>query len=320
MNVLITGATGFIGRHLAASLSKVYPVRCLVRKTSDIKKLTDLNVDLVCGDLLEKNSLAPALDEVDLVFHLAAEVYSKKGVDYYNANVMGTKNLLEISKGKNIKKVIYLSSVAVYKPVKERKLLTEESECGPITVYGKSKLAAETLVKQSNIPFVIVRAPVIYGPHQPPPINRFFLSALKRKKVYILGDGHNLRSICFVENLTDGLALLINKPETDGKTYLLSDETPYTFNQITLTISKMSDLNIKIVYLPRILAGISWQIYKLMGNFFDLHFVGLYGIKTMQMHLGCDTTKATNEIAYRPSISLEAGIKRTVEWIEKCSR
>jgi len=319
MNVLITGATGFIGKHLAASLSKTYPVRCLVRKTSDIKELRNLNVDLIYGDLLDKNSLAPALDGIDLIFHLAGEVYSKKGADYYNTNILGTKNLLEVSKGKNLKKIVYLSSVAVYKPVKEKKLLTEESECGPITVYGKSKFAAETMVKQSNIPFVIVRAPVIYGPYQPPIINNFFLNALKRKKVYIVGDGHNLRSICFVKNLTDGLSQLINKSDTEGKTYLLSDDTAYTFNEITATISKVSDLNIRIVYLPSMLAGISWQIYRLMGNFFNLYFVGLYGIKTMQLHLGCDITKAAKEMAYKPSISLEAGIKHTVEWIENGS-
>lgn len=319
MNVLITGATGFIGKHLAASLSKTYSVRCLVRKTSDIKVLRDLNVDLIYGDLVDKNSLVPALDGIDLIFHLAAEVYSKKRADYYNTNILGTKNLLEVSKGKNLKKIIYLSSVAVYKPVKEKKLLTEESECGPITVYGKSKFAAETMVKQSNIPFVIVRAPVIYGPYQPPIINKFFLNALKRKKVYIVGDGHNLRSICFVKNLTDGLSQLINKSDTEGKTYLLSDDTAYTFNEITATISKVSDLNIRIVYLPSVIAGISWQIYRLMGNFFNLYFVGLYGIKTMQLHLGCDITKAAKEMAYKPSISLEAGIKHTVEWIENCS-
>ena len=71
MNILITGATGFIGRHLTAALSKTYSVRCLVRKSSDIKELTDLNVDLAYGDLLAKGSLPSALDKIDLVYHLA---------------------------------------------------------------------------------------------------------------------------------------------------------------------------------------------------------------------------------------------------------
>ena len=74
MNILITGATGFIGRHLAGALSKTFSVRCLVRKNSDITPLRDLNIDLVYGDLLDKDSIFPALDGIGLVYHLAGEV------------------------------------------------------------------------------------------------------------------------------------------------------------------------------------------------------------------------------------------------------
>jgi nucleoside-diphosphate-sugar epimerase len=318
MNILITGATGFIGRHLAAALSKTYSVRCLVRKTSDITPLKDLNVDITYGDLLVKDSLAPALDGIDLVYHLAGEVYAKRGADYYNGNILGTNNLLEICKGKNLKKIIYLSSIAVYKPVMDKTLLTEDSEYGPITLYGKTKLAAEKLVRGSDIPFVIIRAPVVYGPHQPPIINKFFLGAVRRKRVYIIGDGENFRSLCFVKNLIDGLLLLIDESEAKGKTYVLSDDTPYTFNQVTEAISKAIDLEIRSVHLPGILGNISWQLYNLMGNLFGLYFVELYGIKTMQLHLGCDITKATEEMGYNPSVSLKAGIGNTVEWIRNC--
>ena len=318
MNILITGATGFIGRHLASALSKTYSVRCLVRKSSDITPLRDLNVDITYGDLLVKDSLLPVLDGIDLVYHLAGEVYSKRGADYYNGNVLGTNNLLEICKGRNLKKIIYLSSIAVYKPVMDKTLLTEDSECGPITLYGKTKLDAEKLVRGSDIPFVIIRAPVVYGPYQPPIINKFFLNAVRKKKVYIIGDGENFRSLCFVKNLIDGLLLLINESEAKGKTYVLSDDTPYTFNQVTTVISKVIDLKIRSVYLPGILGNISWQLYKLMGNLFGLYFVELYGIKTMQLHLGCDIAKATKEMGYKPSVSLEAGIENTVKWVRNC--
>ena len=316
MNILITGATGFIGSHLTAALSKIYSVRCLVRKSSDIKELNDLNVDLAYGDLLDRDSLGPALDGIDLVYHLAGEVYSRKGADYRNVNVLGTKNLLEISKGKNLKKIIYISSLAVYKPVKGKELLTEESECGPFSLYGKSKLAAETMIKRSDIPFIIIRAPVVYGPSQPPIINKLFLDALKKKRILVIGGGENLRSICFVKNLTDGLSLLANESEIEGKTYVLSDDGPYTFNQIAITISKMFEDKIRIVHLPSTFAGISWQIHKLLGNLFDLYFVELYASKMMQLNLGCDITKAAKELSYRPSISLEIGIKNTLEWVE----
>ena len=315
MNVLITGATGFIGRYLTAALSKTYSVRCLVRKASDIKELRDLNVNIVYGDLLDKGSLGPALDGIDLVYHLAGEVYSRKKKDYYKGNVLATNNLLEACKEKDTKRIIFLSSTGVYKPVTTKTLLTEESECEPITFYGKTKLDAEELVKRYNIPWVIVRAPVVYGPSQPPVLNKFFLDVLKKKKTYVIGDGNNLRSLCFVDNLVEGLVLLANKADVDGKTYILSDNSPYTFNEIIKTGSEVIQQKVDLIHFPNFLGDISWKIYRLMDSIFDLCFVELYAIKKMQLQEGCDITKAQKEIGYGPIITLEAGIESTIDWI-----
>ncbi len=319
MNILITGATGFIGRHLTDALSKTQSVRCLVRKTSDTSVLRNSNIEIAYGDLLIKDSLGPALDGIDLVYHLAGEVYSKRKSDYYKGNILATQNLLETFKKTGVRRIIYLSSVAVNKPLMMAGLLTEESECAPITLYGKTKLEAERLIKESNIPFVIARAPVVYGPYQPPVINKFFLDAVKKKKIYLIGDGENLRSLCFASNLTDGLILLAHSSNAEGKTFILSDEQPYTFNQIIQTISKVICQQIRTIYLPNILGDISWHLYNLLGNLFNIYFVELYGIKTMQLHLGCDIAKAKKEISYKSLVSLEAGIKKTVEWIENSS-
>ena len=315
MNILITGATGFIGRHLAAALSKTYSVRCLVRKSSDITPLKHLNVDITNGDLLVKHSLGPALDGIDLVYHLAGEVYSRKKSDYYKGNVLATHNLLEACKEKGTKRIIFLSSIGVYKPATKETLLTEESECRPLTIYGKTKLDAERLIKEYNIPWVIVRAPIIYGPYQPPVLNRFFLDAFKKRKVYIVGKGDNPRSLCFIDNLVDGLMLLANRQDKNRKTYILSDNAPYTSDEIITTISEVIGHKIEVVHLPNILGNISWQIYKLMGKLFSLYFIELYAIRTMQLHWECDITKAKKEIGYTPNLTLEMGIKCAMNWI-----
>ena len=316
MNILITGATGFIGRHLASRLAKgSHSVRCLVRANSDISCLRNLNVDLSYGDLLSKDSLGVALDKVDLIYHLAGEVYSRKKDDYYKGNILATQNLLEACKEGSSKRIIFLSSVGVYKPVATETLLTEESECKPITFYGKSKLDAEELIKKYNGPWVIVRAPIIYGPHQPAVLNRFFLDAVNKRKVYIVGKGDNLRSLCYIENLVEGLVLLAKKTEVKGETYILSDNSPYTFNEVVRTITKLIGKEIKVVHLPNILGNISWQIYNVMGKLFNLYFVELYVLKTMQLHWECGITKAKKEIGYNPKITLEVGVERTIDWI-----
>jgi nucleoside-diphosphate-sugar epimerase len=316
MNILITGATGFIGRHLAGALSKSYAVRCLVRKTSDVTTLRDSNVDIAYGDLLIKESLGPVLDRIDLVYHLAGEVYSRHKQDYYKGNVLATHNLLEACEGKGTKKVIFLSSISVYKPATKGTLLTEESECEPMTIYGKTKLEAEGLFERCNIPWVIVRAPIIYGPHQPPVLNRLFLDAINKRKIYTVGKEDNPRSLSFIGNLVDGLMLLANKPDTNGKIYILSDHAPYAFDEIITTISAVMGQKIKVVRLPSILGNISWQISNLMGNLFNLYFVELYAMKTMQLHWECDITKAKKEIRYSPNVTLEMGMKITIDWIK----
>ena len=316
MNILITGATGFIGRHLTGALSKTHSIRCLVRKTSDISGLRNFTVEMAYGDLLLKDSLEPALDGIDLIYHLAGEVYSRHKSDYYKGNVLATRNLLEACKEKGLKRIIFLSSIGVYKPVTTKTLLTEESECEPITFYGKTKLHAEQLIKRHNVPWVIVRAPVVYGPSQPPVLNKFFLDVLKKKKTYIIGDGNNLRSLCFVDNLVEGLILLANKADADGKTYILSDISPYTFNEIIKIGSKVIQQKVNLVHFPNFLGDISWKIYRLMDNIFDLCFVELYAIKKMQLQEGCDITKAQKEIGYSPIITLEAGIESTIDWIK----
>lgn len=315
MNILVTGATGFIGRHLTAALSKTQSVRCLVRKRSDIKGLKDLSVDLFYGDLLDKDSLGPALDGIDLVYHLAGEVYSRRKQDYYKGNVLATHNLLEVCKKKGTKRIIFLSSISVYKPATKGTLLSEESECEPITIYGKTKLEAEGLIKECNIPWVIVRAPIIYGPHQPPVMNRLFLDAFNKRKIYTVGKEGNPRSLCFIGNLVDGLMLLANKPDTNGKIYVFSDHAPYAFDEIVTTISAVIGQKIRVVHLPNILGNISWQINNLMGKLFNLYFIELYAMKTMQLHWECNITKAKKEIRYSPNVTLEMGMKITMDWI-----
>ncbi len=317
MNILVTGATGFIGRRLVGVLSQCGgSIRCLVRKSSNVDNLRNAKVDIYYGDLLIKESIYQALERIDLVFHLAGEVYSKKKNDYYEGNISSTRNLLAACKAKGTKRFIYMSSVGVYTPTKDRILLTERSDCTPITFYGKTKLDAEELVKKSNIPSIIVRAPVVYGPMQPPVLNKFFSDALYKKKTYIIGDGNNLRSLCFVDNLAEGLKLLAGKPHLDGNTYVLSDNSPYTFNDIIAATSKAIESEIRVVRLPNLVGNISWSIYNFMSDLFNLCFVELYAVRTMQLNLGCDITKARKEIGYNPQITLEGGIRRTIEWIK----
>ncbi len=316
MEILVTGATGFIGRHLVGALSKTYSVRCLVRKSSDITPLKDLNVDIVYGDLLSKDSLGPALDGIDLVYHLGGEVYSRKKSDYYKGNVSATQNLLEACKQKGTKRIVFLSSTGVYKPSTTKTLVAEEFECGPTSVYGETKLEAEKLIKAYDIPWVIVRASLIYGPYQKSMLNQFLCHAVKKGKVYLLGNGENLRSLCFIDDLIEGLILLVDKPELSRKTYILSDKSAHTYNEVIEIASTVIQKQLSVVRLPIFLGDLAIKVNSLLGNLFGLCLEELYAIHKTQLHEAYDITKAKEEIGYNPKIALETGIKRTMDWMK----
>jgi len=317
MKILITGATGFIGRHLANALSKSeHSVRCLARKTSNLDFLRNINVEIYDGDLLDRDSIGQALRKVDVIYHLAGQVHSWHKNDYYEGNISTTRNLLDCCREQGLKKIIFLSSVGVYRPVATKVLLTEDSDCEPITFYGRTKLDAEELIKKYNIPWVIVRAPVVYGPYQPPVLNRFFLDVFNRRKIYIVGSGDNLRSLCFIDNLIEGLILLSSK-QVGGRTYILSDGKPYTLNEIIEVGSKVIHQRVEVVHLPIFLGNIAWKVYRLMDTIFGLCPEELYAIKKMQLNEGCDITKAKKEVEYNPMITLEMGIERTINWIKE---
>ena len=170
MKVLVTGATGFIGRHLVKALcNEGYAVRCLVRKSSKIEELEKLNVEMSFGDLFDLSSLEKAIKGVSIIFHTAGEVYSSNPADHDEVNVRGTKNLLDASINKQIDRIVYFSSIAATGPmVDEKILLNENAPYNPINVYGVSKHKAEVMALKSykdyKIPVVILRLPIVYGP------------------------------------------------------------------------------------------------------------------------------------------------------------
>jgi len=322
LKTLVTGATGFIGTHLVKALvEKGRDVRCLVRKTSNTTYLKKLGVELVYGDLLDRESLIDALKDIDIIHHLASEVYSKKASDFYRINVVGTKNLLEACTNKSIKKFIYLSSIAVNGvPNGKRILINEKSPCYPFTPYGKSKLVAENLIlshfHNGGISVAIIRAPVVYGPGQPYILTKIFRNISKGKTTYVIGNGNNLRSLCYVDNLIQGMLLAECNTNSSNPVYVISDKKVYTFNEILEAIAEAAKVNIQKFYLPSFIADFGKYIFNILIKVFKVYSLDLYSILTMNIDLGCDISKSEKELGYKPLINLEEGMKRTFNWYQ----
>lgn len=152
MNLLITGATGFLGANLIPKLGFCDKVICLVRETSNISSLKHKNVEFIYGNVTDRQSLDKAMKGMDVVVHMAAVIFAKTPEEQRRVNVEGTKNVIELCKKNKMKKLVYTSSVAVLYG-------KDRSNYG----YSSTKKEAEDLVLKAHFNSVILRPSLIYG-------------------------------------------------------------------------------------------------------------------------------------------------------------
>jgi len=329
MKTLITGATGFIGRRLLKKLlAEDRDICCLIRNSSNISDLESKGIGFMYGDIKNFSSIQKALNDVDVIYHLAADANPSNYRPYedYEINVIGTENILKAAMDKNsIKKIVFMSSIAATGPSRDGNLLDENSKMEPITNYGISKVNAENIAneyyRKYNIPIVIIRPPMVYGIGDKDWIGFFQMiknAGENDRKLFVPGHHKNLFDFCYVDNLVEGIVLAEKSNETIGKTYFLTDRKTYTIEEILIAVSKAYGVNVpKKFYSEKFMIGLA-KILDKLGKIF--HFDGPISerdIKWMTTNYWiCNSKKAEEEFGYNPSISLEEGIKRTVNWYQ----
>jgi len=319
---LVTGANGFVGSHLVGELlDKGYQVRCLVRKTSNLKWLSGLEVEYAYADIAEKNSLKDVVKDVDLVFHVAGLTKAKDREAYFKANAEGTKNLVEICLEENpgVQRFVYVSSQAAVGPGEDKQPLNETVLCRPITHYGESKLEGERIVLQyaTQLPVTVIRPPAVYGPKDSDMLG-FFKVANKGFQISF-GRGESFLSLCYVKDLINGIILAAENHKSIGKTYFIADDKIYSwreaFNIIANVLSKRT-IPLKIPKsLVIFLAFLSENFLKLLGK--TAVFNTQKAKEITQRYWGLDVSKAKAELGFLPKYDLERGAKETVRWYKE---
>ena len=324
VKTFVTGGTGFIGRHLVERLvTEGRSVRCLVRKTSDVKFLDKLGVELCYGDLLDNNVLKKVFEDqsINIIYHLGGSVYSRRSGSYHAVNARGTDNLLSVCPRNKIEKFILVSSITAVGPQTEKEnLLTEETTPHPIPPYGTSKNAAEKIALQycrnGDFPLVIVRPPLVYGPGQGQDITNIF-KQIEKGVFRIIGSGDYITSLCYIDNLIDGLLLLEKHKSSTSKTYFIADNRYYTFKEIAEVIANELYVKIPKGKIPKFFADISGILYMSLHNILGVTSIPLYAVHLMTLNFACDISKICSELSYQPKIDLREGIRRTSEWYKK---
>lgn len=326
---LVTGATGFIGYHLVGELATSGArVRCLTRASSDISAIDVYNPDFVVGDILNPDSLDEAISEVDFVFHLAAAQESFHPQDYYDLNVAGTRNLLEACARQSKPPVFtYVSSLSAVGPSTTGELLSEVDPPSPISHYGRSKLAAEEVVRAwaDEIPSSIVRPPMAFGERDVDVYQMF--QTIKFGVHPILPPKEYRYTIIHAADLSQGLIAVAKHGErldpdapTDptgkGVYYIGTDSHP-TYRELGRMIS--NSLNRKRVLMFQVPRAITWTI----ASFYELgaRIRGKPSIvsfdKARDAFAGswiCSSNKAEQQLGFKSLKTVEERMRQTAEW------
>ncbi len=319
---VVTGANGFVGSHLVDYLlSKGWIVRCVVRKSSDLRWLKDKNVELFDCGLLDKDGLRKAFKDASYIFHVAGVVKSKTKEGYFKGNVDTTRNLLEVASENpsQIKRFLIVSSQTVTGPSTKDKPVNENSECKPITTYGKSKLAEENLALsfKDKLPITICRAPAVYGERDTEIF--IYFNTFNKGLTTTIGFNRKELSLIHAADLVEGFYLAAVSEKAIGQIYFIGSEKFYTWEEVNSITSKILNKKPIIIKVPHFL------VYAIaaIAQFFSLFSkkpatLNIEKAKDItQQYWTCDTSKAIRELGYRQKISIEEGIKRTCDWYKK---
>lgn len=319
---VVTGANGFVGSHLVDLLiDKGYHVRCITRKSSDLKWLEGKPIENFDSGLFDKDGLRLALKDSNYIFHVAGVVKSKTPQGYFQGNVDTTRNLLDIASENlnSIKRFVVVSSQTVTGPSLDGKPVTEETECNPITTYGKSKLEEErvALSYSERIPITICRAPAVYGERDTEIF--IYFNTFSKGLTTTIGFNQKKLSLIHVTDLVNGIYLAAISDKSVGQVYFISSERYYTWPEINDITSKVLGKKAIIIKVPHFLVytiAAFAQFFSMFSN--KAATLNIEKAKDItQQYWICNTSKAMNDFGFRQNISAEEGIKRTIEWYKQ---
>ena len=303
MQYLVTGCAGFIGSHLVDRLLElgyeVVGIDCFTNYYSrEIKEanisnaLKNKNFKLIKEDILKMEEYP----EVDYIFHLAAQAgvrasWGRSFEIYTRDNIEATQRLLEFYKDHKIKKFVYASSSSVYGdaglPMREDSLLK------PVSPYGVTKLAGENLCylywKNYNVPTVSLRYFTVYGPRQRPDmaIHKFVRAIQRGDEINVFGDGTQTRDFTYVDDAVEANILAANN-DVVGEVFNVGGGSRIRVNELIGMMENIIGKKAKVKY-----------IEKQKGDVRDTW---------------ADVSKARTDLAWKPKVGIEEGLRKFVEW------
>ena len=321
MNVLVTGATGLLGSHLIEELLLRHEqIRALVLPSESAEKLTRQRVEVVRGDITDASTLAPAVKDIDTVFHLAGMMgVDRPLADYRLVNVAGSENLYKAALAAGVRRFIHTSSHTVY-GLGHGRFLTEEDVLRPDPdPYSISKAEGDHLMRRlmltSPMETVIIRPGTFFGPGDRLHFGRM-AQKVKDGKGVIIGRGDNALPFCYVTDVVQGFLLAADHPNAPGEVFNISNDHPLTqqemYNAIADAVGGKRPTR-HLPYYPTYYGSIIAE--KVVARVTRTKpVVTQLGVMMFGSDNRHSVEKARRELGYAPRVDLYEGIQLAAEW------
>ncbi len=325
MNILITGATGFIGFAIAKHLKQNgYNITAMVRESSNIDKLKKENIPVVIGDVTKKDTLKNPLAGKDVVIHCAGCVsdWGKKE-DFIRTNYLGTQNILEACVDRGIRRFIHTSTVDIFGH-KNHSFINENSPFrNRPGWYGKTKIMAEELVREyirnKRLDISIIYPPWVYGEGDLHFVPEIIDAINDGSMMFFRKKGFHTLEISYIENLAIAAELILNSKDSIGEGYIIADEPKISFNQFVNTIAKKINKKEVTFTLPY---PITYFVALLMEGFFKLirskkrPLLTRHSITLLGNDIVYDTSKL-KALGFKQKYSFDTAIDKALEYMKK---
>lgn len=270
MKALVTGATGFVGGHLAERLRQEgHDVTALVRSPAKAARLLEMGVRLERGDLHDGPALARAAAGQDVIFHVAGSVAARDEAAYLAGNRDGTRNVVRAAEAAGNVRFLHVSSMAAGGPARKGAPMTADDAPHPVTAYGRSKLAAEEVVRASTLPWTILRPPTIYGPRDRDNLIKVFRIA-RTGIAPVFGDGSMEMSAVYAPDLAEALLRTAGAPATVGRVYYANHPEVLTTGELVRLIGRAMGRKVRTVGVPeplgRGILAVTGGVASLLGR------------------------------------------------------